>query len=74
MIEYDPQPPFDAGALTKVGDDVIDPQSSSTPSCASSPAHVAALVRQTAVAQKVSPRALLASVATSTSAPRRTAR
>ena len=24
MIEYDPQPPFDAGALAKAGDDVID--------------------------------------------------
>ena len=23
MIEYDPQPPFDAGALEKVGEDVV---------------------------------------------------
>jgi transcriptional regulator GlxA family with amidase domain len=23
MIEYDPQPPFDAGAMAKVGDDVV---------------------------------------------------
>ena len=76
MIEYDPQPPFDAGAVAKAGDDVDDPRHR-VRRLAVRPAesHRSAAARslrhcgQTAVAQNVSPRALLASVATSTSSP-----
>ena len=89
MIEYDPQPPFDAGAVDKAGDDVI----ARVIEYAAVPLLTHPSVRghrvlsadaaqpalgwpptlgwdgQTAVAQNVSPRALLASVATSTSSP-----
>ena len=85
MIEYDPQPPFDAGAVDKAGPDVLP---RIIEYAASGPDRRVCCHRvrvrmpgtalggqysdgtgQTAVAQNVSPRALLASVATSTSAP-----
>ena len=85
MIEYDPQPPFDAGSVAKAGDDVMPRvvEYAAVPVLTSRVRDAVECVRdglagtheysdwtgQTAVAQNVSPRALLASVATSTSAP-----
>ena len=73
MIEYDPQPPFDAGAVAKAGDDVIDPRHRVRRRSAELAQRVCAPDEsagdscgdterrgQTAVAQIVSPRALLA--------------
>ena len=95
MIEYDPQPPFDAGAVDKAGADVIarvieyaavqvlnirvfgatGVLSVRTPRTRHSDGRQHSDgTDQTAVAQNVSPRALLASVATSTSSPARRAR
>ena len=72
MIEYDPQPPFDAGAVAQGRPDDVDRRGSIEYSAAAPdrPSAGPTLGRagQTAVAQNVSPRALLASVATSTSA------
>ena len=64
MIEYDPQPPFDAGAVGKVGDDVMERvvEYAGRPQVARTPG-------QTAVVQNVSPAGRLDSVVTTPSSP-----